>query len=123
SPIRTRASDDYIDALVIGSGFGGAIAALRLGQAGVNTLILERGKRWAITASQNTFATFNNPDGRASWLNSTSVFGDTVDIYTGVFVTLQEKGIIVVNGAGVGGGSLVYNAITYKPKREIFYKV
>ncbi|MEH2051419.1 GMC oxidoreductase [Nostoc sp.] len=123
SPIRTRASDDYIDALVIGSGFGGAIAALRLGQAGVNTLILERGKRWPITASQNTFATFNNPDGRASWLNSTSVFGDTVDIYTGVFETLQEKGIIVVNGAGVGGGSLVYNAITYKPKREIFYKV
>ncbi|MDZ8185038.1 MAG: GMC family oxidoreductase [Nostoc sp. ChiSLP02] len=122
-PNRTRASDDYIDAVVIGSGFGGAIAALRLGQAGINTLILERGKRWPITPNQNTFATFDKPDGRAAWLSTKSVFNDSVDVYTGVFETLQEKGIIVVNGAGFGGGSLVYNAITYKPKREMFYKV
>lgn len=122
-PNRTRASDDYIDAVVIGSGFGGAIAALRLGQAGINTLILERGKRWPITPNQNTFATFDKPDGRAAWLSAKSVFNDPIDVYTGVFETLEEKGIVVVNGAGWGGGSLAYNAITYKPKREIFYKV
>jgi cholesterol oxidase len=122
-PRRTVASDNFVEAIVIGSGFGGAIAALRLGQAGVNTLIIERGKRWTVTSAQNTFATFKNPDGRASWLNSKTVFGNDVDIYAGVFETLQENGITVVNGAGVGGGSLVYNAITYQPKREIFYQV
>lgn len=122
-PRRTHASDSYIPAIVIGSGFGGAIAGLRLGQAGIDTVILERGKRWPITPSQNTFATFNNPDGRAAWLSTQSVFNDPIDVYTGVFETLEEKGIIVVNGAGCGGGSLVYNAITYKPKRQIFYKV
>ncbi|PSB00746.1 GMC oxidoreductase [Merismopedia glauca] len=122
-PHRTIASDDFVEAIVIGSGFGGAIAALRLGQAGVRTLIIERGRRWPITSSQNTFATFNNPDGRAAWLSPKTVFQNDVDVYTGVFETLQEDGIIVVNGAGWGGGSLAYNAITYQPKREIFYQV
>ena len=34
-----------IQAIVIGSGFGGAVAGLRLGQAGIDTLVLERGRR------------------------------------------------------------------------------
>ncbi len=33
---------DFVPAIVIGSGFGGAVAALRLGQAGISTLVLER---------------------------------------------------------------------------------
>jgi cholesterol oxidase len=123
SPRRTRASDDYIEAIVIGSGYGGAIASLRLGQAGIDTLILERGKRWPITPEQNTFATFDAPDGRAAWLSNQSLFGDSIDVYPGVFEVLKEQGIIVVNGAGFGGGSLVNNAIIYKPKREIFYRI
>jgi cholesterol oxidase len=120
---KTIASDDFVEAIVIGSGFGGAIAALRLAQAGVRTLIIERGRRWPITPAQNTFATFDKPDGRASWLNPKTVFQNDVDVYTGVFETIQENGIIVVNGAAYGGGSHPYNAITYKPKREIFYQV
>ena len=39
---------EHIPAIVIGSGFGGSVAALRLAEAGVQTVLLERGKRWII---------------------------------------------------------------------------
>ena len=57
-------------AIVVGSGYGGAVTALRLGEAGVETLVLERGRRWTIEdpTSNATFATFEQPDGRAEWL-------------------------------------------------------
>jgi cholesterol oxidase len=47
---RTFASggEESVEAIVIGSGFGGAVASLRLGQAGIETIVLERGRRWPI---------------------------------------------------------------------------
>jgi len=125
NPLRTRAAtkDESVEALIIGSGFGGAVAALRLAQAGIHTVVLERGRRWDIQPNGNTFATFRKPDGRAAWLSSTTAFGDAVDVYTGIFERLDEDGITVLAGAGVGGGSLVYNAITYQPTRDLFYRV
>src|SRR5262245_638660 len=60
---------EFVPAIVIGSGFGGAVAALRLARAGVQTLVLERGRRWPITPRGDTFATFEQPDGRAAWLS------------------------------------------------------
>jgi cholesterol oxidase len=119
----TRASDETVTALVIGSGFGGAVAALRLAEAGIDTLVLERGRRWTITPAQNTFATFRQPDGRAAWLSPITFFGNPVDIYTGVLETKIENGVAVLCGAGVGGGSLVYNCVTYQPPRDLFYRV
>jgi cholesterol oxidase len=125
NPRRTNAQDDSVEAVVIGSGFGGAVAALRLGQAGIDTLIIERGRRWPITSAQNTFATYRNPDGRAAWLSPKTVLFDEVpiDVYTGILERKDENGVSVYCGAGVGGGSLVYNGVTYQPPRELFYKV
>ncbi|MBD2414729.1 GMC family oxidoreductase [Nostoc calcicola FACHB-3891] len=121
---RTSATSNYedVEALIIGSGFGGSIASLRLAQAGIQTLVLERGRRWNIRSDGNTFANFRNPDGRSAWLSSTNLFGQSVDVYTGVLETLNEDGITVLAGAGVGGGSLVYNAIIYQPNKELFYR-
>jgi cholesterol oxidase len=51
-----------VPALIVGSGFGGAVAALRLALAGVHTLILERGRRWPITTAGDTFATFEKAE-------------------------------------------------------------
>jgi cholesterol oxidase len=112
-------------ALVIGSGFGGAVAALRLGQAGIETIVLERGRRWTVTDAGNTFCTYQNPDGRSTWLSPTTVVFDQVpiDIYTGALDAKVGDGIIAYRGAGVGGGSLVYNAISYQPTKELFYQV
>jgi cholesterol oxidase len=68
---NSLAGDLDVEAVVIGSGFGGAVASLRLGEAGIETVVLERGLRWPITAAGDTFCTKENPDGRAAWLSST----------------------------------------------------
>lgn len=144
-------NNEFRDAIVIGSGFGGAIAALRLAEAGIDTLVLERGRRWTVTNPQanETFSTFRNPDGRSGWLRRSSPikgfqFGEqneNLNIpspYVGIFETVGDaqnqpdrvnleriytKGISILNGAGVGGGSLVYNAILYQPNRLNFEQV
>ena len=122
---------DFVPAIVIGSGFGGAVAALRLGQAGISTLVLERGRRWDIQADGNTFATFERPDGRAYWLRDHTAEGvlglpqleKPIDRYVGVLEVVAGNGIFVGAGAGVGGGSLVFNAIIVQPRRELFERV
>jgi cholesterol oxidase len=135
SRLKTWAApSEPVDALIIGSGFGGAIAALRLAQAGIQAVVLERGLRWPISPpnpdlpnfGQDTFATFDNPDGRASWLsNMTNSLPpiESIDVYTGVLELINGNGIVVRNGAGVGGGSLAFNAIMLQPRRELFQKV
>jgi cholesterol oxidase len=116
-----NANDELIDAIVIGSGFGGAVAALRLGEAGIETIVLERGLAWPITSAQDTFATYRKPDGRSTWLSPKTLMFEPVpiDIYTGVLERKDEHGISVLCGAGVGGGSLVYNGVIYQPPREL----
>ncbi len=119
---------DFVPAVVIGSGFGGAVAALRLGQVGIETLVLERGRRWPIRDDGDTFATFENPDGRAYWLRDQT--GEAalglpqlvkpIDRYVGVLEVVEGNGIYIGAGAGVGGGSLVFNALFVKPRRELF---
>ena len=122
---------DFVPAIVVGSGFGGAVAALRLGQAGIDTVVLERGRRWPIRADGNTFATFEQPDGRAYWLREKTgeaLLGlpqleKSIDRYTGLLEVIEGDGIAIGAGAGVGGGSLVFNAIIVPPRREMFDRI
>ncbi len=116
---------EAVEALVIGSGFGGAVAALRLGEQGVKTVVLERGRWWKITPQQDTFCTYRQPDGRAAWFSDTTVLFQPVPIqkFAGIMERRIEDGITVLAGAGVGGGSLVYNGCHYQPSREVFERV
>ncbi len=118
-------SKTHSKALVIGSGFGGAIAAYRLAEAGIETLVLERGRRWTINQQQDTFCTYREPDGRAAWLSSETVLFDPkkIDVYTGILEKTVADGITVWSPCGVGGGSVVYNTVLLKPTEENFYKV
>ena len=96
------------DAIVIGSGFGGAVTSCRLAEAGYKVLVLERGRRWAP-------ATFP----RAA--NDPWVFDPGAPAArNGWFDFRIFPRMTVVAGAGVGGGSLVYANISIRAKKETF---
>ncbi|MGK2316078.1 GMC oxidoreductase [Gordonia rhizosphera] len=118
------AAASQVSAIVVGSGFGGAVAALRLGQAGIRTTVFERGRRWPIRADGNTFATFVRPDKRAAWFSPTagisSLLQVPVEPYPGVLEKVHGNGIEAVYGAGVGGGSLVFGAFSAQPDKPDF---
>ncbi len=118
----------FTEALVIGSGFGGAVASLRLGEAGIETILLERGRRWRVTEAGDTFCTKENPDGRSTWLSNTTILPAPIpdvpiDVYTGVLDRTVGNGATAYRGAGVGGGSLVYAGITFQPTKALFERV
>ncbi|MFE1595096.1 GMC family oxidoreductase N-terminal domain-containing protein [Nocardia sp. NPDC058705] len=120
-PLRSASAAESVKILIIGSGYAGSVAALRLAQAGLDSLVLERGRRWPITDQGGTFATPAAPDGRASWLNSWSPFvPQPLDVYPGVLEAFQANGVIALAGAGVGGGSLVNNAVMLQPSQNVF---
>ncbi|OBG39493.1 cholesterol oxidase [Mycobacterium alsense] len=120
-------------AIVVGSGYGGGVSALRLGQAGVETLILERGRWWnAPDEDGKRFSRMVPADNRAGWF--TSVPPSLVPSYRGVSIAEVAKhspspqpvqaGICekvvhgahtVFRGAAVGGGSMVNAAIAAIP--------
>ena len=97
---------DY-DFIVVGSGFGGSVAALRLAQKGYRTLVLEQGRRILpedMRAAKNMLKLFWMPD-----------LG-----LKGFFTQTFFRNLIIVGGVGVGGGSLVYAAVLIEPEKELF---
>jgi cholesterol oxidase len=92
--------------VVIGSGFGGAINACRLAQAGRSVCILERGKRWG----KKDFPRTTGQVARAFW--NYKDYG-LLDYRT-------FKNIDVIQASGVGGGSLVYFNVHIRTPPEIF---
>jgi cholesterol oxidase len=114
-------------AVVVGSGFAGAVAALRLGQAGVRTIVLERGRRWDVDDAGTTFCTINNPDGRAAWFSDHPNMGAnkhvTIPRYAGLIDRVEGDGIGAITGVGVGGGSLVIGTFMPQPRRAGFQSV
>ncbi|WP_280277011.1 GMC oxidoreductase [Nocardia wallacei] len=109
-------------AVVIGSGFGGGIAAHRLARAGVDTLVLERGLRWPTGPNAETFAHTLSPDKRSTWLANTTAAGAPAlfEKFTGIIERVPGVGMDIMCAAGVGGGSLNYHGMTLQPTEENF---
>jgi cholesterol oxidase len=103
----TAGAFDY-DAIVIGSGFGGSVSALRLSEKGQRVAVLEMGKRW--TAAD--FPSTNWNVRRYLWMPKLFLHGIQQ-------ITLLRH-VMVLHGAGVGGGSLVYANTLLEPL-EPFY--
>lgn len=147
-----------VPAVVVGSGYGGAVAALRLGEKKVDTIVFERGRRWTPGVTTNTpFATLEGVDANignatpapnpaadnSTWLNTRCVGNlyhsflgaanppvpvgctrttgileiadETPSTHRDATPMLQTNGLAVIVAAGVGGGSLVNNGLTFPP--------
>ncbi|WP_433710386.1 GMC oxidoreductase [Nocardia sp. CA-084685] len=109
--------------IVIGTGFGGGVTALRLAQAGVPVLMLERGLRWPTGPNAETFPHATSPDKRILWYESApELFGKPVgfDPYAGLLETVSGDNMTALCAAGVGGGSLVYQGMSLQPSQAAF---
>ncbi|MGH7931884.1 MAG: GMC family oxidoreductase N-terminal domain-containing protein, partial [Candidatus Binataceae bacterium] len=94
------------DAIVIGTGFGGAVAACRLAQAGLSVRVLERGRRYPIGAFPR------------DWHNPTNGWLWPFD--QGLFDVKPFNQMMVVQGAGYGGGSLIYANVHLRAPADVF---
>ena len=98
---------DY-DYVVIGSGFGGSVSALRLSEKGYRVLVIEKGKWW----NSKDFAKTNWNLKRWMWL--------PVLRFWGILKLTYYRHLGIVSGVGVGGGSLVYANTLPVPKKSFF---
>ena len=105
---RSAAPDDY-DVLVIGSGFGGSVSALRLTEKGYRVGVLEAGRR---------FEDADYP--RTSWDVRKFLWAPKLGC-RGIQRIHLLRDVIILAGAGVGGGSLVYANTLYRPASDAFY--
>ena len=96
------------DYLVIGSGFGGSVSALRLAEKGYSVAVLEMGKRYRA----EDFA-------RSTWDLKRYLWKPALGLH-GIMQISWFRHVVAFHGAGVGGGSLVYANTLLVPPKEVF---
>ncbi|WP_459214067.1 GMC oxidoreductase [Streptomyces violarus] len=123
---------DNAPAIVVGSGYGGAVAALRLGQAGIRTLVLEMGRLWNTPGPDGKiFCSTRTPDQRSMWFRTRTeaplgtflwldVVNKDIGRYPGALDRVHFAEMSVYVGRGVGGGSLVNGGMAVTPPRSYF---
>jgi cholesterol oxidase len=96
------------DYVVIGSGFGGGVSALRLAEKGHRVLVLERGRRFR----DEDFA-------KSTWDVRRYLWAPAIGCY-GILQISPFRHVFVLHGAGVGGGSLGYANVLMEPDARTF---
>lgn len=98
-------TQDYV---IIGSGFGGSVSAMRLTEKGYSVLVLEKGKR----LHDEDFA-------KSNWIFWKFLWNPVLRSF-GVLQISFMGGMMVLHGAGVGGGSLGYANVLMEPEEKLF---
>jgi cholesterol oxidase len=101
-------SEEHFDAVVVGSGFGGSVAAFRLAEAGMRVCLLERGKAYP----PGSFP--RSPAGMARNL------WDPSEGLHGIFNIWEFRGLGGIVASGLGGGSLLYSNILIRKDASTF---
>lgn len=105
---RFNLMTEIFDYVIIGSGFGGSVSAMRLTEKGYSVLVLEKGKRF----EDKDFAKTNWQYWKYLWMPAIRAHG--------ILQISILKGVMVLHGAGVGGGSLGYANVLEVPTDETF---
>ncbi|KIO76778.1 hypothetical protein TH53_13015 [Pedobacter lusitanus] len=126
-PLPEKKETEHHRVIVIGTGYGAAVAALRMAEKGIKVLMLEMGMDWPASKEHRTFSKLIFPDKRSTWLKSHSIlpFANvfTFKKYTGVLDRIDTDQLKVYVGRGVGGGSLVNGGMAVVPKRAYFESI
>ncbi|MBW2461213.1 MAG: GMC family oxidoreductase, partial [Deltaproteobacteria bacterium] len=101
-------SEDHYDWIIIGSGFGGSVSALRLREKGYRVLVIEKGRRFA----PEEFPKTNWDLKRWMWMPAAGL--------RGIFQMSFLEHVTILHGVGVGGGSLVYANTLPTPTQSFF---
>ncbi|MBC8321165.1 MAG: GMC family oxidoreductase [Bacteroidetes bacterium] len=104
----TNKLSSMYDYIIIGSGFGGSVCALRLSEKGYKVLVIEKGRWW----NPNEFPKTNWNLKKWLWLPSLRFFG--------FFKLTFLRHVGILSGVGVGGGSLVYANTLPRPRNAFF---
>ncbi|MBI2520647.1 MAG: GMC family oxidoreductase [Bdellovibrio sp.] len=96
------------DVVVIGSGFGGAVSAMRLAQKGYKVAVIEEGMAWK-----------NCEFPKSNWRVTKYLWAPVIRCFGIQRISLLRK-LMILHGVGVGGGSLVYANTLMRPEEDIF---
>ncbi|MDR6437235.1 cholesterol oxidase [Paenarthrobacter nicotinovorans] len=105
---RRRDGIEKVDAVVVGSGFGGSVAALRLAEAGQSVVLMERGKPYP----PGSFARSPSEMGRNFWDPDRGLYG--------LFDAWTFRGTEGLVSSGLGGGSLIYANVLLRKDEKWF---
>lgn len=114
--------------IIIGSGFGGSIAAKRLTQAGHEVTILERGKEWKPDGNTQVFSDALGTNNKAAWLSLESPLPTGITInyprkYVGILEKIKTPTVNINAAACLGGGSVTFGGIWAKPNPILFNQI
>lgn len=104
----TGSNTETFDFVIVGSGFGGSVSAMRLTEKGYRVLVMERGKRYR----DQDFAKSTMQFWKYLWLPAARCFG--------LLQLSPFKDVLVLHQSGVGGGSLGYANVLMEPEDDVF---
>lgn len=130
-------SRETLPVVMVGTGYGNAVAALRLAERGFSVLMLEAGMDWEGFKLKNPdfkFPKITRPTKYSTWMRETSIapiplgnLGVNFKKFTGVLERRDFDHVKIYLGKGIGGGSLVNGGMTVTPDRaylkEIYGKI